>query len=197
MRIYGKRRGDPLTKDPINMLTYILRCSEVADDNPPAKFPVHSGNWGPNPAFDSLGLSLLDLEGASIETDGKTGMAEVRIRVKRDVVFTHSLEPAKDVHFPPSIDMQQQVFPQHADKDVSSFLIRPPVPGYYKLNVFGKKAENPNPKFPQIMSVLVRARQVTRKQGYNAFLVLSYFNRLHLPKLNDHDLYRRISRIIS
>ena len=149
------------------MLTYVLRCFEKpnAAEDPPAKFPVHSGAWGPNPTFDGLGLSLLDIDGAAVETNAKTGLAEVRVRVKRDVVFTHSLEPAKDVHFPPSIDMAQQVFPQHGERDVSSFLVRPPIPGYYKLNVFGKKSENPNPKFPQIMSILIHSRQVTRSQG--------------------------------
>ena len=149
------------------MLTYVLRCYENPDEGaqPPYKYPIQSGAWGPNPAFDSLGLALLDLEGASIETDAKTGMAEIRVRVKRDVEFTYALEPAKDVHFPPSIDMAQQAFAQHAEKDVSSFLVRPPVPGYYKLNIFGKKSENPNPKFPQILSILIFAHQVTRKQG--------------------------------
>ena len=158
------------------MLTYVLKCFEGpdAETNPPPKFPIHSGAWGPNTTFDSLGLSLLDLDGASIETDAKTGMAEVRLRVKRDVMFTHSLEPAKDVHFPPSIDMAQQVFAQHAEKDVSSFLVRPPVPGYYKLNLFGKKSENPNPKFPQILSILVYARQVTRKQGKHINGIINY-----------------------
>jgi hypothetical protein len=70
----------------------------------------------------------------------------------------HSLNAAEDVKLPSGIVLKYHVFKQRLGEDMCCFLVQPPAPGYYKLDIFGKKiVDSKSSSSEYLLSILVSA----------------------------------------
>lgn len=105
------------------------------------------GYLGGQPQFGTVGLSTSSHSSSEIEaSDNKL---EIKFKAANPVKVTHQLVKCKD-----GSDVSEYVFTQTKDKTVS-FVIHMPESGWYKLQIYGLRADDDSKSLPNVFNYLI------------------------------------------